>query len=203
MPARARYAAVTSPLWPAPITTIGVEVGARGFRRSDDADARPDRSRRRHTMSRGAGAAGVRCRRDFRDPPWPSSELPSWPMRVGGEHHRPAARRDRAARPAPAVQHRSPDRRAGRRETRVPRSNGSVPTSTCGCCRRSPTRSRTSTPGRQARSGCRRRRCWRCSTTSGGAWRRRRRASWCSSTATAATRRWSASPTVSSASPTG
>ncbi len=42
----------------------------------------------------------------------------------------------------------------------------SVTNSTCGCYRRSPTRSPTSTRGHRARSGCRRRRCSRCSTTS-------------------------------------
>ena len=82
------------------------------------------------------------------------------------QHRRAAARGDRAARPAPAVQHRPADRRAGRRR---PPSSGSATRSTPGCCRRSPTRSRTSTPGRRARSGCRRRRCSPCSTTSAAA----------------------------------
>ena len=60
--------------------------------------------------------------------------------------------RDRAARPAPAVQHRPADRRRGGRR---PPSSASATSSTPGCCRRSPTRSPTSTPGRPARSGCR------------------------------------------------
>ena len=116
------------------------------------------------------------------------------------EHPRPAARRHRAARPAPAVQHRPGDRRA---RWPAPRSSGSATRSTSGCCRRWPTRSPTSTRGRPARSGCRRRRCSRCSTTSAGASRRRRPAGSCSSTVTAATARCSASPTASCGCTTG
>ena len=81
------------------------------------------------------------------------------------EHPRPAARRDRAARPAPAAQHRPASSPSA--SPTLP-STGSGTRSTPGCCRRSPTPSRTSTPGRRARSGCRRRPCSRCSTTSAG-----------------------------------
>ena len=71
--------------------------------------------------------------------------------------------------------------------------------STCGCCRRWPTRSPTSTPGRRGRSGSRRRPCCRCWTTSAARWRRCRPGGWRSSTATAATPRCWPSPTASCA----
>ena len=121
---------------------------------------------------------GVACRCDIRIPPTRrTARARHRPAARRAQHPGPAARRGRAARPAPAVQHRPADRRArGRR----PPSSASARSSTCGCCRRSPTRSRTSTPGRPARSGCRRPRCWRCSTTSAAASPRRRPASSCS-----------------------
>ena len=82
------------------------------------------------------------------------------------QHRRDPGRRDRAARPAPAAQHRPARRRRGGRPRRWP---ASATSSTSGCCRRSPTPSPTSTPGRPGRSGCRRPRCSPCSTTSAGA----------------------------------
>ena len=80
-------------------------------------------------------------------------------------------RRDRAARSAPAVLHRHGDRA---RPWPGPPCRRWGRSSTPGCCRPWPTRSPTSTPGRRARSGCRPRPCWPCSTTSAAAWRPRR-----------------------------
>ena len=78
---------------------------------------------------------------------------------------RAAHRRHRAARAAPAVQHRQLDRRAVAHAT-VAEVGAEVdawllPTLA--------SRSRTSTRGRPGRSGCRRARCSRCWTTSGAA----------------------------------
>ena len=101
-PARARYAAVISPLCPAPMTIASWSSSAR---RSSGFGTRPFCSF--HLITTNVA-------------PCPDASPTSAHPRLAGAldrslDRRAAARCDRAARPAPAVQHRLADRRAGRR----------------------------------------------------------------------------------------